>query len=114
MAERVGQGPVREIMKAGCGRQIGSLGHLGLHRLGLGPGGKRHFPSARFCVTTNSWCRQFVLPKNQKVAPRPPGRALRSACAGRLRNSSRSTFGAASRTIYPRGRPQSGDWWCLG
>ena len=37
VAERIGKRGAREIVESGCGRQIGSLGHLGLHRLGLGP-----------------------------------------------------------------------------
>ena len=36
MAESVGQCTVREIVEAGCGRRIRSLGHGVLHRLGLG------------------------------------------------------------------------------
>ena len=36
MAERIGKRRVREIVEAGCGRQIGSLGHGLLHWLGLG------------------------------------------------------------------------------
>jgi hypothetical protein len=37
IVDRVGELFVTEIVEAGCGRQIRSLSHGVLHRLGLGP-----------------------------------------------------------------------------
>jgi hypothetical protein len=45
VAERIGERGVREIVESGCGRQIGSLGHGLLHRLGLGPVAKFALPT---------------------------------------------------------------------
>jgi hypothetical protein len=54
MAECIGKRGVREIVESGCGKQIGSLGHGLLHRLGLGPDrSTTSCPARHFLITDN-------------------------------------------------------------